>query len=220
MKKLLPILFVLIITSCSPEPKEPEVQSIYLQERGGVYYEVNSTIPFTGKNRTYHTILGVTSEQIWSYRDGLWNGVRKTSTNGNVVSKTIYKDGEKDGLDEMFKEDGQLNWRKNYKDGEQHGLEEVYYKNGQLNWRSNYKDGEQHGLEEVYYKNGQLISKVNFISGDKDGLEESYQENGYLVSRVNFKGGKEDGLKEFYRNGQLITRTCITDNVIDWSYCN
>ena len=199
MKKLLPILFVLIITSCSPEPKEPkepEVQSIYLQERGGVYYEVNSTIPFTGKNRTYHTILGVTSEQIWSYRDGLRDGVRKTSTNGNVVSKTIYKDGEKDGLDEMFKEDGQLIWRKNY------------------------KDGEQHGLEEVYYKNGQLISKVNFISGNKDGLEESYQENGYLVSRVNFKGGKEDGLKEFYRNGQLITRTCITENVIDWSYCN
>ena len=48
MKKLLPILFVLIITSCSKE-----VPFEKLVKRDGLYYEVNSTIPFSGSSVNY-----------------------------------------------------------------------------------------------------------------------------------------------------------------------
>ena len=49
MKKLLPILFVLIITSCSKE-----IPSDQLVKRSDLYYEVNSKKPFTGKMVSYY----------------------------------------------------------------------------------------------------------------------------------------------------------------------
>jgi antitoxin component YwqK of YwqJK toxin-antitoxin module len=226
MKKLLPIIFVLIITSCSPEPKEPEVQSIYLQERGGVYYEVNSTIPFTGKNRTksescyegnsYIPSSCSTYFFVTSYVDGLWNGVRTISEYENVFDKTMYKNGVKDGLSEKFSKDGQLQSRENYKEGKRDGLYESYFNNTQLNWRDNYKDGKKHGLEERYYKNGQLKSKVNFIGGKEDGLKESYHENGFLESKVKFLEGKKNGLSEGYdENGEFSSKSNYKDDEYD-----
>ena len=49
MKKLLPILFVLIITSCSKE-----IPLDQLVERNGVSYQVNQENPFTGLTLSYH----------------------------------------------------------------------------------------------------------------------------------------------------------------------
>ena len=145
MKKLLPIIFILIFCSCS---SEPEVPSIYLQERGGVYYEVNSTIPFTGKNRTKSEGYGITLIYVDTYKEGLRDGLQTIFRDGKLIEKTIYKDGLKDGLNEEFEKNGQLKSIKNFKDGEQQGIEEFNWENGQLNWRSNYKDGKKHGLYE------------------------------------------------------------------------
>ena len=49
MKKLLPILFILIITSCS----KPEIPSHRLIENGGLFYELDSNKPFTGSSVKY-----------------------------------------------------------------------------------------------------------------------------------------------------------------------
>ena len=49
MKKLLPIIFILIFSSCSKE-----VSSDKLVERQGVIYEVNSQTPFSGISVEYY----------------------------------------------------------------------------------------------------------------------------------------------------------------------
>ena len=47
MKKLLPIIFILILSSCSKEvPLEVPLEQTV--ERNGITYEVNSEEPFTG----------------------------------------------------------------------------------------------------------------------------------------------------------------------------
>ena len=61
---------------------------------------------------------------------------------------------------------GKLEAKRNYKDGEPDGLYEMYYENGQLKAKGNYKDGLEDGLYEAYSENGQLQEKVNFKDGE------------------------------------------------------
>ena len=112
MRKLLPILFVLIITSCSKEvPLEQTV------ERNGITYEVNSEEPFTGTTVSYYE-------------------------NGQLEQRSTLKDGKEDGLQESYYENGQLESTRNFKDGKQDGPYEVYEDNGQLKYEICYKNGE------------------------------------------------------------------------------
>ena len=113
MKKLLSILFVLIITSCSKE-----VPSDQLVERNGVYYEVNSQTGFTGTSISY-------------------------DSNGHLLEKTTYKNGKRDGISETYYKNGKLLLKSPYKDGEPDGVwTELYDENGKLLSRSSYKEGE------------------------------------------------------------------------------
>ena len=113
MKKLLPILSILIIISCSKE-----IQLDQLVERNGLSYEINNKKPFTGSTLSYHS-------------------------NGQLESRIEYKDGLKDGLSETFIENGQILTSKNYKDGQKNGLVNSFYQNGSLSERENYKDGKK-----------------------------------------------------------------------------
>ena len=112
IKKLLPILFVLIITSCSKEV--PLRQTV---ERNGITYEVNSEEPFTGTVVLFHE-------------------------NGQLSYKGNFKDGESDGLWEGYHQNGQVHYKGNFKDGERDGLWESYYVNGELEISRCFKKGD------------------------------------------------------------------------------
>ena len=101
MKKLLLILPLLIV-GCSKE-----IPFDQLVEREGIYYEVNSQTPFSGRVVSYYE-------------------------NGRLEEKANYKDGKEDGLWEYYFENGQLQGKGNYKDGKEDGLCEYYFENGQL----------------------------------------------------------------------------------------
>ena len=163
MKQLLTILCLLILVSCSPEPKE--VSSDQLVERQGITYEVNSQTPFTGGKVSYHD-------------------------NNQLKTKGNYIDGKRDGLWENFFSNGQLSITSNYKNGKQDGLQEIFYENGQLKMKGNLKDGKLDGLWEDFYSNGQLESRGNLMDGKLDGLREYYHENGSIESYC-YKNGEE-----------------------------
>jgi antitoxin component YwqK of YwqJK toxin-antitoxin module len=136
MKKLLPILFVLIITSCSKE-----VPSDQVVERQGINYEINSDTPFSGTLVNYHT-------------------------NGQLQTRENFKNGKRDGLKESYSQNGQLDYIEHYKDGKKDGLSESYYfDKGQLELRSNYIDGKLDGPYESYFIGGQPLIKSNYKDG-------------------------------------------------------
>ena len=161
MKKLLTILCLVLLVSCSPPPEVPYDK---LVERQGITYEINSTTPFTGSSIDYYS-------------------------NGQLESRGTFKDGKMDGLLETYHENGQLRERRNYKDGKFDGLSESFYRNGQLESRENYKEGKKEGLHMSYpYGNSQLGWKGNYKNGEQDGLQE-YFWNGRLLKSYEYKDG-------------------------------
>ena len=112
MKKLLPILCLLILVSCSNE-----VPLDQLVERNGITYEINSQTPFTGSFVNYHE-------------------------NGQLESKRNWKDGNPDGLWETYHENYRLESKVNWKEGKEEGLWEYYDEEGNLTKTEKWKDGE------------------------------------------------------------------------------
>ena len=126
MKKLLTILCLVLLVSCSNE-----VPSDKLVERNGITYETNSTTPFTGSSVNY-------------YEDGLRVENGKPQVNyTELMFRRNYKNGKKDGLQEIFYyENGQLLRRENYKNGYRGGLWEYFDEEGNLTETKEWKDGE------------------------------------------------------------------------------
>ena len=96
-----------------------EVPRDQLVERQGIYYEVNSQTPFSGRVVSYHE-------------------------NGQLKAKVNYnKDGEQHGPSEYYHENGQLFSRSNWKNNYIHGLNEYYYENGELESKRCYRYDEE-----------------------------------------------------------------------------
>ena len=187
MKKLLTILCLVFLVSCSPSPEVPyEVPSHRLVKNGGMTYEIGSNDPFTGTSTEYQE-NGQPKEKIF-YK------------NGREVSKTIFQ----------YYENGQLGYRWNHKDGKRDGLSEEFYDNGQLLSRGNYKNGKKigdwnsykkngedisNGLWERFYDNGQLMMRGNLKDGKEDGRWIFFDRDGNLTETSVFKDG-ERVLKE------------------------
>jgi len=131
MKKLLTILCLVLLVSCSNEVNE--VPSHRLIENGGMTYEIGSNNPFTGVSVNYK--------------------------NGQIKERKTFKDGVQEGLWEKYRyyDNGQLWETENYKDGKRDGLWEWYRENGQLFSRENFKDGVPEGLPESFDQEGNLI---------------------------------------------------------------
>ena len=111
MKQLLTILCLVLLVSCSNE-----VSSDKLVYRNGLIYEINSTTLFTGSSVGYHE-------------------------NGLLKEKGNFKDGKRDGLQEIYYDNGKLWVRENHKDGKLDGLVEYFSPYGILNGIEEYKDG-------------------------------------------------------------------------------
>ena len=92
------------------------------------------------------------------------------SENGQLETRTNYKNGEFDAfIDGVFTynfgNSQKISTIETYKDGKKDGLEESFYENGQLEYQKNYKDGKEDGLFEGFYENGQLKFKLLFKNG-------------------------------------------------------
>jgi len=99
-------------------------------------------------------------------------------------------------------------------------IKEEFHSNGKLKSRINYQSktdgGKQHGLYEYYRENGRLHQKGNFKNGKQDGLWETYWKNGQLKWKGNYKDGEKDGLYEdYHNNGQLSMRGNFKDGKPD-----
>ena len=182
MKKLLTLTCLLILSSCAKE-----IPSEQLVKRQGVFYEINTTTPFTGSTVGYHKNGQLKSRT--NYKNGKYDDLRETYfENGQLQSKSIYKDDELT-LSQTFTSKGIPLKDFTYNNGLKTGVEEVYHENGQLKSRENYKDGKGVGFWESYYEDGELEFKGNYKDGEKDGLWEEYYKNGQLKSKENYKDG-------------------------------
>ena len=93
---------------------------------------------------------------------------------------------------------------KNYKNGKKNGSQEDFYDNGQLQEKRNIENGEL-VLHQTFDQEGNPLIDLTYINGKKNGLQEVYFETGQL-QRSNYKDGEPDGLWEkFDEEGNLLT---------------
>ena len=108
--------------------------------RSNTYFLVNSTKPYTGLQKDYHSNKQL--KYSFRYEDGKLCGTEKYDRNGQLRKKANYKDGRLHGEYEKYDRNGQTREKANYKDGRLHGEYEKYNSNGQLMKKANYKDGQ------------------------------------------------------------------------------
>ena len=145
-------------------------------------------------------------------REGIWEIFWM---NGNIESRTTYKDGKEDGIEEMFYPNGNIKLRTPYKDGRKDGIEEEFDEQGNIIKTYVWKKGKLIKTTEPeltphikYHNNGNVRIKGQKNSkGQREGIWEYFWNNGNIHWRTPYKGGKEDGIEEwFYDNGNIEWR--------------
>ncbi len=89
-----------------------------LEERDGLYYQVNESEPYSG----------------WA---------KKMSDSGQVQGLAQFKDGKMDGLATTWHENGQKQGEGTFKDGKEDGLATTWHENGQKWDETTFKDGKE-----------------------------------------------------------------------------
>lgn len=118
MKKTFTLLTfgLLALSSCNEEPVDFES----LQNRHGIYYQVNQTEPFSGAVVQIDTVTNIKQEGVvkTGLPEGEWVG---TYSNGQKQFVGEYKDGQKEGTWTYWKENGEKDRDEIYSKGERLG---------------------------------------------------------------------------------------------------
>ena len=201
-----------------PENKPVNIED--LQDRNGLYYAINSDVPYNGpllpKPVNIHHSYQETFEGV--IKDGKFNGIhshyRYYMDDGYQLfdrdyprtlykqSETNYLAGEKHGLDTTWYKNGKKEEEINYANGSKKGLETTYYENGQKHSEISRKKGNKHGLETTWHEDGQKKTEVNYDYNSKEGLETTWNTGGQKFSEINWKNGRQHGLETaWHQNG-------------------
>jgi antitoxin component YwqK of YwqJK toxin-antitoxin module len=114
--------------------------------------------------------------------------------NGQVKSKTEYRQGKKHGAEWMWYEDGKLYWERSYENGEKHGAHRGWWPNGRQKFLYRFENGTYEGEVLEWYDNGQLFRRLHYVKGEEAGEQKAWRENGKLYVNYVMKNGKRYGL--------------------------
>ena len=126
--------------------------------------------------------------------------------NGNIKSKTNYKDGRKHGLCKEYYENGNLQREAIYENGAYIETIRTYYKNGTLMSENIYDETTNEKVSKTYFDNGIVSHETIYKAGTKDGIYKHYSKKGNLLLIGNIKNGDRNGINGspwFPRCGRL-----------------
>jgi len=126
-----------------------------LVARDGLFYEVGSGEPFTGRVITYHANgqKKVAGEYFEGKREGKWIEWFET---GKVKSESGWRGNEQDGKWTRWYENGQMQEEGEYRAGEEDGKWSAWYENGQKESETRWQNGSEVSRTK-WDTNGNLI---------------------------------------------------------------
>jgi len=155
MKKLLFLLPLLAIISCSPERvyiDDTQPERVDIDDRQPERVHIDDTQkdeeakmlfyqgkPFTGIVYDVYSEGQLKFER--TYKEGLCVFTQNWFENGQISSQVTYKDKKLNGLWQAWWMNGRLAYQLTSKDGKKDGLYQEWDKNGQLRFKGTYKDG-------------------------------------------------------------------------------
>ena len=225
MKKLLILLFTVLIASCAEviDPEKIDFSSdtfcVYhtytspkLEVRDGLFYLLNQQEPYSGENicvyksNGQYYIQGVIKKGLRYGKQTSWYEDGQKWEEGN------YKDGVEDGKWTGWYENGPKNFEVNFKNGKEDGKFTSWHENGQIAFEGNFKNGKGDGKASFREENGQITFEANFEDGKPDGKWGEWDENGQKEAEGNWKDGEQDGKwTEWDENGQIESEATFKD---------
>lgn len=147
-------------------------------------------------------------------KDGAWTIIKK-----DLISNiTNWKNGEKNGIEVIFDNRGQVIEQKWFKNDALDGRN-LKYKNGRVVSDVTYEKGLEEGRKTVYYDNGKVQEESNWIKGVKNGVSKWFDDKGVLIAEYNYKFGNMDGIqKGFYASGEPRTEDSYVNGVRTGTY--
>ena len=155
--------FILEITSS----KRKKSESYSLDDESFTSYKFNLT-----KKRSIYDFLN--GEKTNYYSDG------------TIKEKYTLKNGNKDGVYQIYHPNGQLKEIHNFINGVENGITKEFDGKGAKILEYNSVDGKFEG-KALLFENNQITKELWFKNGEKNGLlkEYSYSKNGMLISEIN-----------------------------------
>ena len=151
-------------------------------------------------------------------QDKVENGIyiRYDLTNGVMLTKTEYRDSKKNGKDQMFYPDGNIELEINYIDDIINGEVKEWYDNGNIKSIKNHINDAIDGECTQYYEDGTLWVKQYFKNNLKNGLSQVWHENGQLWAETHYIDGKRNGpFIEYYSDGQKAIELTYKNDVVN-----
>lgn len=142
-----------------------------------------------------------------SYRNGEYDGKYiDYFADGKIKLENFYKEGKLVGDSKEFYANGQLRILRQYdQQGNKEGLQEVYRENGTLISKEIYKQ-DKHISAERWYQNGQKASLKQYDeNGKKNGKHQKWTENGQLISEEEYNHGKLSLDKKWTKTGAPVS---------------
>ncbi len=191
----------------------PAAQEDSCTNQNGIIAREKNGKPFTGriKSNTERSL------SIYSYKDGLLDGLNVVYYDGAVKETGHWKEGKQDGMFTLYTTGGILIDYAHFEDGERHGLTRQYDPDtGGVTHVGNYLHGEMDGLWVEYNPDtGYILMEQTYRAGILHGPARQYYSDGQLQIDMNFADGIAQGAyKAYYPTGQLQ----VEDNLANGSY--
>jgi len=199
VKKLLPILVLILIGCSEPEPIDIDK----LNYRGEIYYKVNSSEPYSGD--VFSVYPNGQYQRYGNLKNGKFVGsVKYFHVNGQLESEEMYENGKLKRVSKFFLENGQLESEEMYENGKLNGVSKFFLENGQLVEEGNYINDLKDGTYMLYHENGQISQEIVYSYGKRNGKINQFEQDGKLSLEGMYTDDKKSGTWKWYENGELL----------------
>lgn len=133
----------------------------------------------------------------------------KVSSNGVLLFKAYYENGEYEGEVLSYYNDGSLQERRTYNKGKEEGKRVFYYPNGKIQSEQEYVSNKREGEGKTYYENGVLRAEFTYKNDRLHGIRQDFNKAGALVYATLYKDGKKQAMQQYNAKGEVIdTKDC------------
>lgn len=141
--------------------------------------------------------------------------------NGTVKEKAIYKNGELNGHNKLYYDNGKPYVLTNSKNDAYDGEYKYFIKRGGLKQKKQFKEGKLNGKYLAYFDVGESLVEfeADYIDGVIDGDYKEYYANGDLYSVINFMDNKRHGKEtQYYWNKQISMEASYKNDALNGPY--
>jgi len=214
-------IIFLVATACNKTPKTPRTQTV------SVYFEDDPA-----KIKSSYQVF----EKDTTVKHGRYTSYHK---NGNTKMVVNYVKGKKEGIGQIYSEEGRLRETAEFKSDQLNGLRKLYndstrqliivesyvnnnfegeylsyHPNENVKQKGQYANNKMSGLWSFYYPSGKLKEEVHYKNNTENGPYKAYHENGQLKVEGQYENENRQGLwKVYHPNGVLEEEANYVDDL-------